>query len=201
MPYIIDLPSGAIIRSKNGFFLHVGVLAGYPEDFEEYIPPHLLCSLPFKLDPKCQYVVSKRNPNKGISSSASNHGVGGIVLEELSEAFEQGAEACPFAGERQTLGDTVKLAMQYLFDPEGLDAFNGLNANCQGFVIFVATKDRTTGTVYEQRNKFHGGFALGSVCGVLAAPLTGGASLYLSLACNGAAIINAITAKKPNNPY
>eukprot|EP00796_Vickermania_ingenoplastis_P004703 gene4703-3396_t len=202
MPYTVDLCAGAMIQSTGKAFHHVGILVGYPKDFQHLLPSDVLEVL--QLDPECQYVVSKRNYGGaanlfGISNSNGNQG--GIVLEELSKGFLDGAEPCPFPGERRSFPETVSTAIAYYLNPEGQEGFCVLRANCQDFAIRVATKDMRDGLVDDQRKKVMAGSWLGVVGGVALAPVTLGGSLVVAATSFEIYAYNAIkyfSAKKHN---
>lgn len=200
----IDLPAGAMIRSKESCFaIHVGILVGYPRDFVGYLPAAVRANLSMLEEDK-MYVVSKRNYGGGISGAGIPgpvYGVNGIVLERLRDAFAQGARACPFGGTRKPFDETVKCAMECLLDPGDLGEFRLDGGNCQDFAVCVATKDRDRGLVRDQSENYAVGSVVLAGAGLLLAPLTFGTSLGLTAAGVGGFVYNADRANAANNPY
>lgn len=162
----VNLLPGSMIQSIRGPAIHVGILLGYPRDFIAYLTDDELEGLNPVLN--IQYMINLRNGGGGCSGasgcSGSAYCAGGIQIEEVCSGFLNGVAPCAFAGERETLENTIKKGIELWRDPGEWTEYDVRTRNCQHFATFIATEGDYRGLVLDQRINIH---SLGETIGAV----------------------------------
>lgn len=152
--FTVDLPAGAMIMSIRGHLIHVGILIGYPREFVSHLTDEEVLAL--NLYPDCQYVINMRNGgSRGFFAfsgpSGSVRARGGVYLERVDTAFDNGVGPCAFEGNRETLRNAVMKAINLYRYPGEWSDYDVSRRNCQHFATHVATQG-SRGLVADQKS-------------------------------------------------